>query len=352
MSIREHQVRDAIVDALDFVTLQWSDAQCDVLDNVANELNPLTTAPSVFQAAAWLNAGIAAVTTLFPASAVAASIGKYAVSLAVTTYAMDRFQDVYRSERERGEALLRGDAQSLKGQLKSEIRKAARNLSGTPFGRSVETALVPLLMWRADYTSAKSDQFDSLGMLRAHCKNLIANNLLSTDENDILQRTRAGFDPLFDKLYEVYHATHTAGSLLGGRSMTLLNPSRFECYLNPYVSGRLPMPQYDPLAGKMAACGPEQHVIWSDGSSPSGGPGGDPAALKKVLANIWNYDLHFVDGWQEQKLYAWPTQKSKTLHEVTAAATSYARNGIGPEVVSVLAKAEKAEWLRTRQLAS
>ncbi len=335
-------LRDKIGDALTNVATQWASFQKDELDKVATSLNPLSDTPSFFLAAAWLNTGISATTTLFPESVVASGVSKLSVPLAIAGYAMDAFQASFKSEQERVEAMLRGDYVALQHRLVNAVFEVPDKLGILAFGREVKSLLFSVLQ---RHTSDK--QFNA-SVAYAHAAAVLKRSVIETDMGEIQRRTREGFGALCEKIHQVYLGTYAPGTTFAGRSLTMVDPSRFECYLNPWVGGgREPMPQYDPIQRKRASCGAEQHMIWSSGLDRDGGITRDSRELRRVLTNIWNYDVQQVDAWGETRVYAWPSAEKRSLHDL--AETYKKGSGVG-NLREAVAAADQLEWPRTKSM--
>ena len=339
----EQILNDQIDNALVSVAKDWARLQENELNNLATSLNPLSTTPSFFLAAAWLNTGISATTTLFPTSAVAGAVSKLSVPLALAGYAADAFQAAFNSERDRVEAMLRGDYMVLKNRLATAIRAVPDTLRMRAFGREVGKLLFAVLRRRA--AERGFDRHVAYG----HCTAVLKHAVIETDVGEIQRRTREGFGALCEKIQQVYLGTH-ASTIFGfhDRSMTMVDPSRFECYLNPWIGGgREPLPQYDPQQRQVAACGAEQHMIWSSGLGPDGSLARDSEQLRHVLTNIWNYDVQQVDAWGETRVYAWPSEEPTTVRDL--AETYQKGEGVG-NLRNAIVVADQAEWPRTMSM--
>jgi hypothetical protein len=326
MSITTSQLQGKIDDAITAAGLTWSKAQEDVLKELSQH-NALLGLPAMFRAAAWLNTGIGATKTLFPASALAGVITRLSIPLAITNYAMSAFQSAYEGEVERKNALLAIDYQNIKDELVNAIRRAPHHVGNTPFGRNLAAAIHQAVAHRtADFVDEKQAY--------THCYSMAEHaehGLIETDIGAIRARSSEGFRTLCDKIHIVHRATNS-----GQRTLMRVDPGVPDCYTNIFAHGNPPVERTDPFTGRTAHCGPTFELLARGNFKQQG-------QIVELLANIGSYDIMQLKGWLSEEVYVRPGARSAVLEDMPE---SYARTGV-KDVFESMKRADQAAWSQT-----
>jgi hypothetical protein len=281
----------------------------------------------MFRAAAWLNTGIGATKTLFPASALAGVITRLSIPLAITNYAMSAFQSAYEGEVERKNALLAIDYQRIRNELIEEIRKAPHYMGNTPFGRDLAAAIHQAVAHRAaDFVDEQQ--------VYTHCYSMAIHpehGLIETDIGAIQARSSEGFRALCDKIHIVHRATNS-----GQRTLMRVDPGVPDCYTNIFAHGNPPVERTDPFTGRTAHCGPTFELLARGNFKQQG-------QIVELLANIGSYDIMQLKGWLSEEVYVRPGARSAVLEDMLE---SCARTGV-KDVFESMKRADQAAWSQT-----
>ncbi|MEX0871910.1 MAG: hypothetical protein WDZ65_08795 [Aquisalimonadaceae bacterium] len=334
MTIDRATFEDRISRALRFTAERWWKQQESALTKIIDGQPQFRSMPSIFQSAAWLNTGLDAVVTLFPAVA-----PRLILPVAVAKVATSIFQQAYADESQRINAVVQGEHGKIRDKFLRELGESATHLPSAPFGQEAKAALISLLDQRR-----LRDEFASSDMLQAHVESMLQHHqygVIETGRSEIQARTEAGVQPLLTKLRAVYRGSH----LSPGGVLWRLDPSRESCYTHFSV----PIKQYDPIRGGRVSCGPERSLAAGSKYVTPANKARFDREVAWILSNIWSLEVHADVGFgSPHATWVWPAPAESTA--IVDLARTYEKR-LPEDFRASLEQADRAQWPETRRRA-